>query len=126
MFTTSVQADLYPKYSKLRHRLRARHVTSSPTFQSPYQTIYFPTPYYVVYNPEATFIEVLVGMRLDFSFNSLILLLLIVNDADTCPRSTAMFENLCMDMHRTESQAITRCRKSIHVSPDVNDDISTV
>ena len=30
-----------------------------------------------------------------------------------------------MDMHGTEGQAIARCRKSIHMSPDVNDDIST-
>ena len=30
-----------------------------------------------------------------------------------------------MDMHGTEGQAIARCRKSVHMSPDVNDDIST-
>ena len=30
-----------------------------------------------------------------------------------------------MDMHGTEGQAIARCRKSIHMSPDVIIDIST-
>ena len=79
-----VYDDISTLYSKLRHRLRARHVTSNPTLQSPHQTIYFSTPYYEVdkQNPirtvhsEVTFIEVLVGMRLDFSSNTLTVLLL--------------------------------------------------
>ena len=30
-----------------------------------------------------------------------------------------------MDIHGTEGQAIARCRKSVHMSPDVYDDSST-
>ena len=100
--TTSVQAAFYPVYSKLRHRFRARHVSSSPTLQSPYQTIYFSTPYYEVekknpvdtVHPEATFIEVLVDMRLDFSSNTILCFFYcyILNDADSWPRWIAMFE----------------------------------
>ena len=30
-----------------------------------------------------------------------------------------------MDIHGTEGQANARWRKSVHMSPDVNDDIST-
>ena len=30
-----------------------------------------------------------------------------------------------MDIHGTEGRANARCRKSVHMSPDVYDDIST-
>ena len=52
-----------------------------------------------------------------------------LNNVDSRPRPIAMFEDCytviyCMDMHGG-GRGVARCRKSIHISPDVYDDVST-